>query len=113
MHRSRHRSDPPPGWTVLCEGFLEAPASVSRRLWSAFEEECSLGERYVLENCLQEGYAAPPEQVLRMITPRRMLRLTVAVAPEIGRPRDRQIVALEERSLAAMRGPARRQPWYA
>ena len=113
MHDHRPRHDEPPGWTVLLQGFLETTPAVSRRLWQQFEGECSVSTRYLLENCMTAGYGAPPEQILLTLTPRRLLALTLAVAPETGRPRDRAIVDLEAKILACMRPPARSAPWYA
>ena len=113
MYGSRHRHDPPIGWSLLCEDFLEAPPSVSRWLWLAFARQCSLTERYVLEHALDDGAGVAPTRIFETITPSRLLALTLAVSPEDGRPRDPTIVDLEETIVRRMRPLARRAPWYA
>ena len=109
----RSRREPPPGWTVLLEVFLQAPEQVSRKLWHLYEPHCLLMTRYLLSNVMNEGCGAAPERLLQAVTPLLLLRLTLALSPEQpGRMRDRHIVALEERILRSMRG-GERQPWYA
>jgi hypothetical protein len=101
------------GWTALLEIFLQAPEPLSRKLWHLYEPQCPLMTRYLLTNALDEGFGAPAERVLQVITPQLLLRLTLELSPEqCGRVRDHAIVALEARILDFMQYKER-TPWYA
>src|SRR5262245_14042783 len=107
----RPRTVAPPGWAVLLEVYLGASASLSQRLWQAYEKRCSLRTRYLLENVLgADQTGATPEAMLLAITPQLLCHLTLEVCPErVGHTRDPEIVRLEERLLRCVRNE-RREP---
>lgn len=92
-------------WRLLVTQALGASPALTRRLWRLFRATARPGEIGAIVRAQRRKDRQAMQDLLAVLTPRRLFALLATMSPEGAQPRDPEVVRMEQKILQRARGP--------